>query len=118
MAALLARLPRADAARPRPLGSGGRVRWADSARSSQRTGAARDGVHHPRTGRARRGDPDADAPLTEEHALAQPTEELARIAAVAAARGEAAWLAGDGRAVASATDAALSLALERARPGC
>ena len=66
--------------------------------------------------RARRGDPDADAPLSEEHALAQPTEELARIAAVAAARAEAAWLAGDHRAVASRTDAALSLALERHAP--
>ena len=66
--------------------------------------------------RARRGDPDADAPLAAEHALAQSTDELARIAAVAAARGEAAWLAGDHRAVASATDAAISLARERHAP--
>ena len=63
--------------------------------------------------RARRGDPDAWAPLSEEHELARSTEELARIAAVAAARAEAAWLAGDHLSVASDTDVVLSLALER-----
>ena len=55
--------------------------------------------------RARRGDPDATAPLSEEQLLAWPTGELFRFAPVAAARGEAAWLArrdggrraGDGR---------------------
>lgn len=61
--------------------------------------------------RARRGDPNAAAPLSEEHALAWPTDELQRVAPVAAARGEAAWLAGDHRAVARETDGALSLAL-------
>ena len=43
--------------------------------------------------RARRGDPDATAPLSEEQLLAWPTGELFRFAPVAAARGEAAWLA-------------------------
>jgi DNA-binding CsgD family transcriptional regulator len=61
--------------------------------------------------RARRGDPQALAPLTEELALAQPTEEADRIAAVAAARAEVAWLAGDHEAVVRETDVALQLAI-------
>ena len=66
--------------------------------------------------RARRGDPEADAPLSEEHALAWPTEELFRAAPVVAARAEAAWLAGETAAVEQETDAALSLALQRQAP--
>ena len=66
--------------------------------------------------RARRGDPEASAPLAEEQALAAPTEELIRIAPVAAARAEAAWLAGEHATVAQETDAALSLALQRQVP--
>jgi DNA-binding CsgD family transcriptional regulator/tetratricopeptide (TPR) repeat protein len=67
--------------------------------------------------RARRGDPEAAAPLSEEQRLAWPTDELSlRIAPVAAARAEAAWLAGDTAAVGQETDAALSLALRRRAP--
>jgi len=63
--------------------------------------------------RARRGDPDHRAPLEEAWALAEPTRELPRLAPVAAARAEAAWLEGDRDAVAEATQGALPLALER-----
>jgi DNA-binding CsgD family transcriptional regulator/tetratricopeptide (TPR) repeat protein len=66
--------------------------------------------------RARRGDPEAAAALSEEQLLAWPTEELLRFASVAAARGEAAWLAGETAAVGQETDAALSLALRRQAP--
>jgi DNA-binding CsgD family transcriptional regulator len=44
--------------------------------------------------------------------LAEPTGELPRLGFVAAARAEVGWLAGDPAVVASATEAALSLALE------
>ena len=44
--------------------------------------------------RARRGDPDAEPPLQEALGLAEPSGELIRIAPVAAARAEVAWLAG------------------------
>ena len=63
--------------------------------------------------RARRGDPGQWAPLQEAWALAEPTQELPRLAPVAAARAEAAWLQGDRHAVAEATEGALPLALER-----
>jgi len=63
--------------------------------------------------RARRGDPDPFGPLIEAHDLTKATGELFRIGPVAAARAEASWLAGDDSAVASMTDAALSLARER-----
>lgn len=66
--------------------------------------------------RARRGDPEASAPLAEEHALALPTEEPIRIGWIAAALAETAWLAGDYPAVERETDAALSLALQRDAP--
>ncbi|MGH2882437.1 MAG: LuxR C-terminal-related transcriptional regulator, partial [Solirubrobacteraceae bacterium] len=66
--------------------------------------------------RTRRGDPEAGAPLSEEHTLAWPTEELGRIGAIAAARAEAAWLTGDSTAVPHETDAALALALQRRSP--
>src|SRR5205814_5727394 len=45
--------------------------------------------------RLRRGDPDAGRLLTEAHELARPTRELQRIAPVASARAEIAWLKGD-----------------------
>jgi DNA-binding CsgD family transcriptional regulator/tetratricopeptide (TPR) repeat protein len=63
--------------------------------------------------RARRAEPEAWAPLDEALALAEPSGELARIAPVAAARAEAAWLAGDADAVRRATDSALGLAVSR-----
>jgi class 3 adenylate cyclase/DNA-binding CsgD family transcriptional regulator len=63
--------------------------------------------------RARRGDPDAAEPLQEALALAEPTGELPRMAPVAAARAEVAWLAGDPAAVAQATGSCFELARER-----
>ena len=66
--------------------------------------------------RARRGDPEALAPLDEADALVRATGELQRVGPVAAARAEAAWLAGDLDAIANETDAALSLALDRRAP--
>ncbi|MEA2144456.1 MAG: hypothetical protein QOG59_43, partial [Solirubrobacteraceae bacterium] len=66
--------------------------------------------------RARRGDPDALAPLQEAHAMVEPTLELDRIAQVAAARAEASWLSGDHATVKQGTDAALALALDRLDP--
>jgi DNA-binding CsgD family transcriptional regulator/tetratricopeptide (TPR) repeat protein len=47
--------------------------------------------------RTRRGDPDALSPLDEARELALGTEELQRLAPVAAARAELAWLEGDRR---------------------
>jgi DNA-binding CsgD family transcriptional regulator len=63
--------------------------------------------------RARRGDREAWPPLDDALALAEPTGELFRIAPVAAARAEAAWLEGEQEAVAEATEAALDLAVQR-----
>jgi class 3 adenylate cyclase/tetratricopeptide (TPR) repeat protein len=62
---------------------------------------------------ARRGDPAARSPLDDALALAEPTGELPRIAPVAAARAEAAWLAGDREGVDRATEDAFELALRR-----
>jgi DNA-binding CsgD family transcriptional regulator len=45
--------------------------------------------------------------------LAEPTQELPRLAPVATARAEAAWLEGDRHAVAEATEGVLPLTLER-----
>ena len=56
--------------------------------------------------RARRGDPDVWPVLDEARALSESTGELIRIAPVAAARAEVAWLAGHPDAVAAETDAA------------
>ena len=52
--------------------------------------------------RARRGDPDASATLDEAGRLADATGEPHRVAAVAAARAEHAWLEGDTRGVVAA----------------
>ena len=61
--------------------------------------------------RARRGDPHPWDLLDQARELATRTEELQRIAPVAAARAEARWLEGHPDAVASETDDALGLAL-------
>jgi DNA-binding CsgD family transcriptional regulator len=66
--------------------------------------------------RARRGDPEEWPPLDEALTLAGSTEELQRIAPVAAARAEVAWLEGDRDAVVEATEAAFELALHRRSP--
>jgi DNA-binding CsgD family transcriptional regulator len=63
--------------------------------------------------RARRGDPGSASPLEEARALADMSEELQRIEAVAAARAEVAWLRGDAQGVAEATDVAFDLARRR-----
>ena len=61
--------------------------------------------------RARRGDPHPWDLLDEARELARRTEELQRLAPVAAARAEARWLEGQAGAVAFETDEALALAL-------
>ena len=66
--------------------------------------------------RARRGDAEAAPPLADAHALVHASGELMRIAPVAAARAELAWLTGDDAAVTPLTDAALALAIERNAP--
>ncbi len=63
--------------------------------------------------RARRGDPGWRELLDEAWLLAEPTGELARLAPVAAARAEAAWLDGDRDGVAEASESALALAVQR-----
>jgi DNA-binding CsgD family transcriptional regulator len=66
--------------------------------------------------RTRRGDAEAAPPLAEAHELVRSSNELMRIAPVAAARAELAWLSGDDAAVAPLTDEALALAVERGSP--
>lgn len=63
--------------------------------------------------RARRGDPECWPPLDEALALAEPTGELQHLAPVAAARAEVAWLEGRPSLVATATESALDLAVQR-----
>ncbi|BEP14909.1 AAA family ATPase [Acidothermaceae bacterium B102] len=63
--------------------------------------------------RARRGDPGRWPLLDEAWRLAEPTGELTRIAPVAAARAEIAWLDGDLDGVDRATEATLELAVNR-----
>jgi DNA-binding CsgD family transcriptional regulator len=63
--------------------------------------------------RARRGDPEASAPLLEAHELVAGTGEIDRLGSVAAARAEHAWLRGATADVKLVTDSALSLARRR-----
>ncbi|MGZ4333630.1 MAG: ATP-binding protein [Gaiellaceae bacterium] len=62
--------------------------------------------------RARRGDPDPWSPLDEAYALGARSGELPRIFRPAAARAEAAWLAGRSSEIGPLTDEALRLALD------
>src|SRR5262249_3023101 len=62
--------------------------------------------------RARRGEPEADPLLDEALELAQPSEEVMRIAPVALAQAEVAWLAGDRERIVAATDRVVGDALE------
>jgi DNA-binding CsgD family transcriptional regulator/tetratricopeptide (TPR) repeat protein len=62
--------------------------------------------------RARRGDPGYAELLDEAERLAEPTGELYRLAPVAAARAEVAWLEGRPGDVAAATEDVLRLAVE------
>jgi DNA-binding CsgD family transcriptional regulator/tetratricopeptide (TPR) repeat protein len=66
--------------------------------------------------RARRGDPEAWAPLDEALALALPTNTLQRLAPVRAARAEAAWNEGDGDRVRHEAGAAFPMALRVHHP--
>jgi tetratricopeptide (TPR) repeat protein len=66
--------------------------------------------------RARRGDPEVWPPLDEALALAVPSGELERLALVAAARAEAAWLEGRRETVAATTEDAFQLAQLRRIP--
>jgi DNA-binding NarL/FixJ family response regulator/tetratricopeptide (TPR) repeat protein len=96
-------------------------RWDDAARSAAAV------MRIPRTSitprihalsvlalvRARRGDPGVRELLDEAWLLAEPTGELARIAPIALARAEAAWLDGRDDAIAFITEAPLQLAREQ-----
>jgi DNA-binding CsgD family transcriptional regulator len=62
--------------------------------------------------RARRGDPHPFEPLDEALELARRSDELQRLAPVAAARAEAHWLDGTAASVAAETGQTLALALE------
>jgi ATP/maltotriose-dependent transcriptional regulator MalT len=62
--------------------------------------------------RARRGDSERWAPLDEALALVESSGELLRLAPVAAARAEAAWLDGEPEKIARATEEAFELALQ------
>jgi DNA-binding CsgD family transcriptional regulator/tetratricopeptide (TPR) repeat protein len=66
--------------------------------------------------RVRRGDPDWRALLDEALQIAETIGELQFLAPVACAQAEAAWLYGRREAVATATDRAYALALERREP--
>jgi DNA-binding CsgD family transcriptional regulator/tetratricopeptide (TPR) repeat protein len=101
-----------------------RGRWSDAAETAEMV------LRIPRTSttprilasvvlalvRARRGDPDVWPLLDGAWALALPTGELPRIAPVAAARAEAAWLEGRLDAVQEETQLAFELALARDSP--
>jgi DNA-binding CsgD family transcriptional regulator len=63
--------------------------------------------------RARRGDPEVWPPLDEALALVESSGEVQRLAPVAAARAEAAWLEGRADAVIEETQAAFELARSR-----
>ena len=66
--------------------------------------------------RARRGDPGVAGLLEEATALADASGELQGIAIAALARAEAAWLEGDGAAVAAATERAYEEATRKGSP--
>jgi DNA-binding CsgD family transcriptional regulator len=66
--------------------------------------------------RARRGDLEASALLGEAHTVVAATGQLEWITLVAAARAEAAWLAGDHAVVKQVTDEGLALALKLQEP--
>jgi DNA-binding CsgD family transcriptional regulator/tetratricopeptide (TPR) repeat protein len=95
-------------------------RWSDAAETSIVVLGRRAVSTYPRTlalcvlalVRARRGDPEVQPLLEEARALSEPTRELQRIAPVAVARAEVAWLRGDPAGARAATDDALALALE------
>jgi DNA-binding CsgD family transcriptional regulator/tetratricopeptide (TPR) repeat protein len=99
-------------------------RWDDAAESAELALGERFVSTFPRTlalvtlalVRARRGDPDVWALLDRARELSEPTGELPRIAPVAAARGEAAWLAGRGSTVSEETESAFRLALPGVAP--
>ena len=96
-------------------------RWDDAVESASRV------LHNPHTSpvpralalavlglvRARRGDPDPWPQLDEAWALAAPTAELQRMAPVAAARAEAAWLEGRHADIEEMTKATLDIAVQR-----
>lgn len=63
--------------------------------------------------RARRGDPDAHAPLEEAVPLVENTGELTQIGPVAAAVAEAAWLQGDLATLVRVTEKPIALAVSR-----
>jgi DNA-binding CsgD family transcriptional regulator len=94
-------------------------RWADAAESALLVVGRRAVSTYPRTlalsvlalVRARRGDKEVLPLLAEARALAEPTCELARIAPVAVAGAESAWLRGDTAGAREATDDALELAV-------
>jgi tetratricopeptide (TPR) repeat protein len=65
---------------------------------------------------ARRGEPDADAVLREALELAEPSGELLRIAPVALAQAEVAWLGRDHNGLVAATDRVFEAALESGGP--
>ena len=64
----------------------------------------------------RRGDPEASNALDEAWKAAEPTGELQRIAPVAAARAESAWLSGDQSAVVEAIADAYGLSIAAGQP--
>jgi hypothetical protein len=64
----------------------------------------------------RRGEAEADSLLDEALELAQPSREVMRIAPVALAQAEAAWLAGDRDGIIAATDLVFGDALEQQSP--
>lgn len=64
--------------------------------------------------RSRRGESDAEALLGEARELAEPSGEVLRIAPVALAQAEVAWLSGDGSRIVTATDRVFADALEQA----
>jgi DNA-binding CsgD family transcriptional regulator/tetratricopeptide (TPR) repeat protein len=94
-------------------------RWSDAAESAMVVLERRAVSTFPRTlalsvlalVRARRGDPEVLPLLAEARALAEPTRELPRMAPVAVAGVEAAWLRGDAAGAREATDDVLEVAV-------